>query len=68
MKRQILNQSRKAMNLSNIITEYWPKPIPIRNYDWQAWVDGREESGQVGQGATEDAAVEDLLEQIDEEL
>lgn len=51
-----------------IITEHWPKPIPTRKYDYEAWVDGKEETGPVGYGLTEDAAVEDLLEQIDEEL
>lgn len=52
----------------NIRTEYWRKPIPTNKYDWEAWEDGTEETGPVGYGRTEDAAVEDLLEQIDEEL
>lgn len=40
-------------------------PIPIRAFDWSAWVDGREE-WKTGRGATEEAAIRDLLQQINE--
>jgi len=49
--------------MSEIKTEYWAKPIPIRNRDWIAYRDGNEESGPVGVGATEQEAIEDLMEQ-----
>ena len=57
-----------------IRTDYWPKPIPPRQFDWSAVVDddsydGAPDSGnrhQVGYGATEQAAVDDLLAIIKE--
>jgi hypothetical protein len=48
-----------------IRTGYYPPPIPIRNFDWSAWVDGREE-WLTGRGPTEEAAIADLKEQIEE--
>jgi hypothetical protein len=41
-------------------------PIPTRNYDWQAYVDGREEEGPYGYGATSFDAKWDLLQQLEE--
>ena len=41
-------------------------PIPIRKFDWQAWVDGSDESGPYGFGPTEQEAIEDLKEQLEE--
>ena len=53
----------------NIRTEYWPKPIPDRNYDWSAidddTYDGAVDSStrnQIGYGPTEAAAIADLME------
>lgn len=51
-----------------IDTEYWAKPIPLRQFDWSA-VDGTTYDGEgcpIGYGCTEDEAVADLLEQISE--
>lgn len=45
-----------------IKTDHWPKPIPVRGFDWVAWYDGEEETGCNGYGATEDAAINDLLD------
>jgi hypothetical protein len=64
-----------------IQTSYWPKPIPSRNFDWSAIdadtydasYEGEDENGShwkaspQGFGATEQEAIEDLLEQIQEE-
>lgn len=57
-----------------IQTEYWPPPIPIRDYDWSAidrnTYDGAEDSAnrhQIGWGATEQAAIIDLLDQLGDE-
>lgn len=50
-----------------IDTEFVYPPVPIRNQDWAAWEDGKEEFGPVGRGGTREEAVEDLLERIDEE-
>lgn len=49
-----------------IITKYFCAPMPDRSCDWCAYFDGREEC-EVGHGATEEAAKNDLLEQIDQE-
>ena len=47
-----------------MLTDYEFPPIPDRRFDWAAWVDGREE-GPVGRGATESAAIQDLLRDLD---
>lgn len=52
--------------MSKIITQYEQKPIPIREFDWSAVddnYDGAEDSGnrhQIGYGATEQEAIDDL--------
>jgi len=52
--------------MSPIKTEFVYPPIPIRQFDWRAYLDGGEESGPYGYGVTEEAAVADLREQIAE--
>ncbi len=42
-------------------------PIPNRNFDWSACLDGHEESGVYGFGETEHIAVADLVEQLMED-
>lgn len=55
-----------------IITAYWPKPIPMRQFDWTAVTDnydGAEDSstrGRIGYGRTEAEAIADLREQLEE--
>jgi hypothetical protein len=52
-----------------IRTDFDPKPIPDRNHDWSAWDDDTYDGtpGQpLGWGKTERAAIDDLLEQIEE--
>lgn len=44
-----------------IKTSYDHPPIPIRSADYSAWIDGMEECGPYGHGATEKEAVSDLL-------
>lgn len=49
-------------------TEFWMKPIPPREFDWSA-VDDDTYDGEgcpIGYGATEAAAIADLMEQIEE--
>ena len=53
------------MTAPKIITVHTYPPIPIRSCDWHAWYDGYEESGPVGEGATEQAAIDDLLNNYD---
>jgi hypothetical protein len=50
-----------------ICVEFAFPPIPVRSFDWAAWIDGTEERGPIGRGATREAAVDDLLEQLEEE-
>jgi hypothetical protein len=52
------------MSAPKIITGYWAKPIPDRQFDWSAWYDGDEpnDDGQmmVGYGKTKEEAIIDL--------
>jgi Uncharacterized conserved protein len=43
-----------------IITSHVFPPIPIRTRDWMAYIDGLEEEGTHGYGATEEEAINDL--------
>lgn len=54
-----------------IVTHQWPKPIPLTQFDWSATLDdydGAPDAGfqPIGHGATEEAAIADLREQIEE--
>ncbi len=49
-----------------IRTSFDYPPIPIRHFDYSAWLDGHEE-GRTGRGPTEMAAVCDLIEQLVED-
>jgi hypothetical protein len=53
--------------LEEIRTEYICPPIPIRNFDYTAWIDGEEEDGKHGYGATKQEAIDDLLTQLEED-
>lgn len=48
-----------------IITHYDPKPIPLREFDWNAVYDGYEPDDPQGFGATEDEAIMDLEDQVE---
>lgn len=49
------------MSERKIVRNYDPKPIPARIFDWIATRDGWEPGSPYGCGATEDAAIADLL-------
>lgn len=49
----------------NIITEHVRPPIPDRNCDWSAVTDNYEPGCPIGRGATEEAAIADLVEQVE---
>ena len=52
-----------------IKTSHIYPPIPIRSYDWMAYVDGHEEDTWLqGYGATEAQAIAELQERIEESL
>lgn len=50
-------------NELEIQTEYVYPPIPIRSFDWRAWVKD-EERGVVGWGFIEQEAIDDLKENL----
>jgi len=49
-----------------IRTHYDPKPIPSCACDWTATTDDYDGSGPVGYGATEQEAIDDLLDQLED--
>lgn len=49
-----------------IVTEYWPKPIPLRQFDWSAVFDDYDEGAPIGYGYTEAEAIADLKELAEE--
>ena len=53
--------------MMKIKTSYCMTPLPIRNYDWSA-IDDETYDGEgclIGYGATEQEAIENLLEEIE---
>lgn len=51
-----------------IRTNFVYPPIPVRDFDWEATEPGYEPGDLIGRGRTEQAAIEALLDQLDEEL
>lgn len=49
-----------------IRTSYVCPPIPWRHVDWEAVEDDYDESRPIGRGATEQAAIDDLKQQLAE--
>lgn len=48
-----------------IKTNFDYPPIPNRNFDWSAWIEGTEDEDMLcGHGSTRDQAAADLLQQI----
>ena len=47
--------------MTKIVTDNIFPPVPNRQFDWCAFYDGDEERGGYGYGATEEAAIDDLL-------
>lgn len=48
--------------MRKIVTSHVFPPIPTRQFDWCAFYDGDEESGNYGYGATEAEAIADFTE------
>jgi len=61
----------RVVNLGLLVhTDHVRPPIPTRQFDWAAW-DDRTYDGpgcKVGTGPTEQAAIIDLLEQVEDDL
>ncbi len=49
-----------------IVTSVSCPPIPTNKFDWCAYLDGTEETGRYGWGATEIEAIQALLDLIEE--
>lgn len=51
-----------------IVTEHIKPPIPVSWWDWRAYVQGREEDRSAyGWGSSEDEAIADLMESLEDE-
>ena len=50
-----------AADQPKIITRYWAKPIPLRQFDWEAVTDNYDLGSPIGYGATEQEAIADLV-------
>ncbi len=53
-----------------IKTSFWAKPIPLRQFDWEA-IDDDTYDGEgcpIGYGRTEQEAIQDLRDQIEERV
>lgn len=50
-----------------VITARIDPPVPTRQYDWSAWVDGEEEQC-TGYGPTEAEALRNLAERLADQL
>lgn len=48
----------------NIKTSFVYPPIPVRDFDWQAYEEGYEPGDALGHGATEAQAIADLMAQL----
>lgn len=59
-ERQFRIVGNGESRLYTVRTSFVERPIPTNAFDWQAWLDGCEEEGPVGTGATEADAVADL--------
>ena len=46
-----------------IRTTQWTKPIPLRQFDWCAMSEDYEPGDPLGYGLTQQAAIDDLVEQ-----
>ena len=53
--------------MKKIVTSYVYPPIPIRHFDWVAYFEGEEEAQNYGNGETESEAINNLLEQQEDE-
>lgn len=48
----------------SIATDFWMKPIPLRQFDWSAVDENYEPGMPIGYGATEQESIDDLQEQL----
>lgn len=51
-----------------IKTSHVYPPIPLRQFDWCAFIDGEEERGEYGWGRTEQEAIDDFIAEYGEQI
>ena len=61
--REALNQT---VNGRKIVTSRFIKPIPVRSFDWEATFDDYDLGDPIGFGRTEEEALADLMQYVDE--
>ena len=54
----------RTINGIKVVTRYGRAPIPMTSFNWSATLDGYEPGDPVGWGETEQAAIDDLAEQV----
>jgi hypothetical protein len=59
---------RAAFLRIQIVTSLDPPPIPIRSMDWAARTTNYDGGDPIGRGATEQEAIDDLLDWLEERL
>jgi hypothetical protein len=55
----------KMVNGHKIVTQFWAKPIPSARWDWSATEEEYDYGRPIGTGATEQEAIDDLLEKLE---
>jgi hypothetical protein len=51
--------------MPKIVTNYWAKPIPDRQFDWSAVTEHYDLGHPIGYGRTEAEAINDLILQLE---
>jgi hypothetical protein len=66
MKPRIRPQSRRTLDIICVAVSHICPPVPSNRFDWAAWDDDQAPDGAVGYGPTREAAVAELLDELDE--
>jgi hypothetical protein len=56
---------KKKVGKYTVVTSFDYPPIPSRDADWSAVLDGYDAGDPIGRGRTEEKAIEDLIDQIE---
>ena len=60
-----MSTQTRILDGRRIVTSFVYPPVPDRDHDWSAHVDGYED-GPVGWGRTEDEAIQNLIEALED--
>ena len=64
---EYINLKTKNGQTLEIRTSYYQPPMPLRDCDWSAVLRGYDGGDPMGYGRTEQEAIDDLLDQLDEQ-